>query len=202
MAEVNGDRPRRFGVFGGTFDPPHVGHVAIAREVRLTERLTEVLWIPARRSPHKLNHQLTPSELRWEMVMAAIEGLEGQEISDLELNREGPSYSVDTLRELRSERPGGRPVLILGSDQFENLRRWREAPELGFLTDLCVVARDDVDPERLQPGVDIEWSLSSLPRVKISSSEIRKRRREGRPYQSLVPEGVAKIIEREDLYCV
>lgn len=202
MAEVNGDRPRRFGVFGGTFDPPHVGHVAIARDVRLTEHLTEVLWIPARRSPHKMNHQLTTSELRWEMVMAAIEGLEGQDISDLELHREGPSFSVDTLRELRSERPGGRPVLILGSDQFEDLKRWREAPELGRLADLCVVARDDVDPAKLQPGVDIVWSLSSLPPLDISSSEIRKRRKEGRPYRSLVPEGVAKIIEREDLYCV
>ena len=202
MEEAREGRPRRFGVFGGTFDPPHLGHVAMARDVRLTERLTDVLWIPANRSPHKLSHRLTTSELRSEMVLAAIEGLEGQEISDLELRREGPSYSVDTLRELRSERPQERPVLILGSDQFETLGTWREATELSRLADVCVVARDGVDPAKMEAGLDVVWSMSSLRPVDISSSDIRNRRKDGRPYRSLVPEGVAKIIEREDLYRV
>ena len=200
MEEASGGQPRRFGVFGGTFDPPHFGHVAVASDVRLSEHLSDVLWIPASRSPHKLTHGLTTAELRWEMVLAAIEGLEGQEISDLELRREGPSYSVDTLRELRCERPHERPVLILGSDQFETLGTWREAPEVGRLADVCVVARDGIDLASMDPGVDVVWSMSSLSPVDISSSDIRNRRKDGRSYRGLVPEGVARIIEREDLY--
>ena len=115
------------------------------------------------------------------MVLAAIDGLEGQEISDLELLREGPSYSVDTLRELRSERPQERPVLILGSDQFETLGTWREAPEVGRLADMCVVARDGVDPARVKPELDVVWSMSPLRPVDISSSDIRNMRKDGRP---------------------
>jgi len=172
----------------------------MARDVLVSERLSDVLWIPARRSPHKLDGPLTAAQIRREMVAAAIEGLGGHDVDDLELRRESPSHSVDTLRALHMKRPGERPVLILGSDQFETLHTWGEAAEVARLADVCVVARDGVDLAKVEPGLDVVWSVSPLAPVDVSSSDIRSRRAQGRSYRGLVPEGVAKIIEREDLY--
>ncbi len=198
--EPHEDHPLRFGVFGGTFDPPHVGHVSVARELQESGALNEILWIPARFPPHKPGNPLASPELRMEMVRAAIHGCARQSVSDMELKREGPSYTVDTLRALRAERPEATPVLIMGVDQFAELAGWHEAEEVARLADVCVLPRGGVELATVLPPLDVMWSAADVSPVDVSSSEVRTRVREGRPYRHLVPAGVAEIIERENLY--
>ena len=118
------ESPVRLGVFGGTFDPPHVGHVTLTRELREAGVVDEILWIPVAIPPHKPSGPRTSPELRMEMVRAAIDGRANQSASNSELRSEGPSYTVDTLRALRAEHPEAAPVLIMGSDQFAELAEW------------------------------------------------------------------------------
>ena len=200
MGAANNGDPRRLGIFGGTFDPPHIGHVAVARQLVGTGDLDEVVWMPVRTPPHKPDRSIAPTGLRMEMVRAATYGAEGQVVSDLELAREGPSYTVDTLRALRSEYPDVDPVLILGVDQFAELSTWREPEEVARLARLWVLEREGESPSDVDPGVDVEWTAAPVPRIDVSSSDIRRRIREGESFQHLVPEGVAEVIEREGLY--
>ncbi len=199
-AELHERGSVRLGVFGGTFDPPHVGHVSIAQELRESGALDEILWIPVKFPPHKHANLLTSPECRMEMVRAATNGCALQSVSDIELLREGPSYTVDTLRALRSERPEATPVLIMGADQFVELAAWHEAEEVVRLADVCVLPRGGVEVTSALPRLNVVWSAADVPPVDVSSSEVRKRVREGRPYRHLVPAGVADIIERENLY--
>jgi nicotinate-nucleotide adenylyltransferase len=199
-AEAQEDRPSLLGVFGGTFDPPHIGHVSVVRELQESGTLDEVVWIPAGEPPHKPVSGLTSPELRMEMVRAATHGCAHQSVSDIELRREGPSYTVDSLRALRSERPNTTPVLIMGSDQFAELAGWHEPAEVARLAHVCVLPRDGVELDKVVPRPDLVWSAANVQPVDVSSSEVRKRVREGQPYRHLVPAGVADIIERENLY--
>lgn len=193
-------RPRRIGVFGGTFDPPHIGHLAVARQLVGTDDLDAVVWMPVRIPPHKPHSRIAPAGLRLEMVRAATDDVEGQVVSDLELAREGPSYTVDTLRALRSEDADIDPVLILGADQFAEFSTWKEPQEVARLARLWVLEREGESPHDVDPGVDVEWTAAHVPRVDVSSSEIRRRVRAGEPFRHLVPKGVAEVIEREGLY--
>jgi nicotinate-nucleotide adenylyltransferase len=199
-AEPRDDHPVRLGVFGGTFDPPHIGHVSVARELQKSEVLDEVLWIPARVPPHKDLSGLTSPKLRMEMVHAATDGCAHQSVSDIELRREGRSYTVDTLRTLRSERPVATLLLIMGSDQFAELAGWHEPEEVVRLADVCVLPRYGVELAPVLPGLAVVWSAADVPRVDVSSSDVRERVRKGLPYRHLVPVRVADIMEREGLY--
>jgi nicotinate-nucleotide adenylyltransferase len=199
-AEPDEDRPVRLGVFGGTFNPPHIGHVSVARELQASGAFDEILWVPAGVPPHKSVDGSTSPELRLEMACAAAEGLAHQNVSGVELMRAGPSYTVDTLRALRAEWPGAMPVLIMGSDQFAELAEWHEVEEFVCLAEVCVLARDGVDIDSVVPGVEVVWSAADVTPVDVSSSEVREQVRKGRPYRHLVPAAVADIIERESLY--
>ena len=198
--EPDEESPVRLGVFGGTFDPPHVGHVTLTRELRESGVVDEILWIPVAIPPHKPSGPRTSPELRMEMVRAAIDGRANQSASNIELLREGPSYTVDTLRALRSEHPEAAPVLIMGSDQFAELAEWHEAEEVVQLADVCVLPRGGVELDSVRPRLSVVWCAADVASIDVSSSGIRKRVREGRPYRHLVPEAVAEIIEREELY--
>ena len=200
MAEPVEDRCVRLGVFGGTFDPPHIGHVSVARELQESGAFDEILWIPAGTPPHKPANRLTSPELRLEMARAATDGCAHQSVSDIELLREGPSYTVDTLRALRSTCPEATPVLIMGSDQFAELAEWGEAEEIVRLAEVCVLPREGAGLAAGVPRLSVVWRAANVPPVDVSSSEVRTRVREGLPYRHLVPEGVADIIERERLY--
>ncbi len=199
-AKPKEDRAVRLGVFGGTFDPPHIGHVSVAKELQESGALDEILWIPAGIPPHKPASLPTDAELRMEMVRAATHGCSHQHVSDIELLREGPSYTVDTLRALRSEWPESTPVLIMGSDQFAELADWQEAEEVVRLAEVCVWRRGGVELATVLPPLSVVWCAADVPPVDVSSSDVRARVREGRPYRQLVPEAVAEIIEREGLY--
>ena len=135
-----------------------------------------------------------------EMARAAIEGSARQKVSDIELSREGPSYTVDTLRTLRAGYPEATLVLIMGSDQFVDLAAWHEADEVVRLAEVCVLPRGTVDLPAVVPPLEVVWSAAQVSPVDVSSSEVRRLVREGHPYRHLVPRRVADVIEREVLY--
>ncbi len=185
------------GVFGGTFDPPHLGHLIVASDVCLALQLDRLLFIPAAVPPHKQSLVEAAAEQRLAMVRAAIRGDPRFEADDLELRREGPSYSVDTLRALRERFRGRDLYFLLGADALREIHTWREPEELARLARLVVFARDG---EAAQGQSRLPASSVSVTRVDISATEIRRRVRQGLPIRYLVPEPVREIIERERLY--
>ena len=195
----------RLGILGGTFDPPHVGHLAIAQDARAQLQLDRLLFVPAAVPPHKIGVVGTPAGLRMEMVRAAIAGADAFEASDIELARSGPSYTVDTLRELTKRQPGTELFLLLGADQFRELSTWREPEAIAAQATLVLVPRGEGDEDalradaaRLLPAARVE--VLETVRLDVSSTEIRRRRAAQKPIRYLVPDAVLRVIEREGLY--
>jgi nicotinate-nucleotide adenylyltransferase len=187
----------RLGVYGGSFDPPHLGHLVAASEACERLGLDRVLWIPSAHHPLKGATVRTPPAVRLEMVRAAIAGDARFEADDLELRRDGPSYTVDTLRELRRRLPAAKLFLLVGADLLGELPRWREPGEIVRLATLAVVNRagDELDANAVAGAVAVE-----VPRVDVSGTEVRRRAAAGRTIRYLVPDGVREIVERHTLY--
>lgn len=198
-----GAGPLRLGLFGGTFDPPHNGHVFVARDVADALALDQVLWIPAGAPPHKDPACLSPGPLRLEMVQAAARADPRFRVVDLELRREGRSYTVDTLRALAADHPGARLFLLVGADQIRTFEHgWREPLEILRMATLVLMDREgevapDVAPDL--PGMERALHVA-VGRVDISSSDVRARVAEGKDVSLLVPAAVAAVVERERLY--
>jgi len=195
----------RIGVFGGTFDPPHAGHVAVAEDARSELDLDRVLLIPAHVSPFKMGERgITDPEVRLRMTEAAVRGSAGLEVDRIELDRDPPSYTVDTLRALKERMPDAELVLLLGADQWASFARWKDAREIARLADIAVMAREGEDPDDIDPGFapgdEVTWHPVDVRRVDVSSTEIRERVREGRSIADLVPPPVARLIEEHELY--
>lgn len=188
----------RLGIFGGTFDPPHVGHLIVAQDAWAALDLDRVLFVPAASPPHKVGRVRTPAELRLEMVRAATAGDERFEVDELELRREGPSYTVDTLRELRERDPGAALFFLLGADQFRGFAEWREPEEIARLARLVVLSRSG--QESVAPPIDAPRHELGVTRIDVSATEIRRRVAAGEPIRYLVPPAVEAIIQREGLY--
>jgi nicotinate-nucleotide adenylyltransferase len=190
---------RGLGILGGTFDPPHIGHIAAAVEVRSALHLDRVLLMVANDPWQKTGTRLlSEASDRLAMVSAAVEGLDGLEASGLEIDRGGVTYTIDTLQVLRSAAPDQQLFLIVGSDAASNLHTWHRFEELQDLATLVVVDRcgdSDVEPP---PG----WSAVrvSVPRLDISSSELRDRVRSGRPLEPFVGGPVINEIRSRGLY--
>jgi nicotinate-nucleotide adenylyltransferase len=185
----------RLGIFGGTFDPPHLGHLVVAQEVHFLLGLDSVLWVPAAIPPHKAGQGITPGPIRLEMVRAAIAGDERFQASDVELRRDGPSYTIDTLRELHDARPDDELFLVIGADQLTELGTWRDPEEIAELATIVGFAREGEDPAGVE-GIRVV----PVPRVDVSSTEVRRRVEAGEPVEYLVRRGVSAVIEREGLY--
>ncbi len=194
--------PLRLGVFGGTFDPPHNGHRIVARDVAGLLELDQVLWIPAGVPPHKPENGLTDSALRLEMARATIEGEPDFAVSDLELRRRGPSYTVDTVASLAAQYPGAALFLILGVDQYRTFAEWCRPSEILRRATLVVMDRGGEEPRQMVPGVPgAERAVFvSVTRVDVSSTLVRERIARGASVHDLVPAGVEAIIAREGLY--
>ncbi len=194
---------KRIGIFGGTFDPPHVGHLITATDLVESLSLTRMLLIPAGDPPHKPPTDAeapSPAAVRLEMLLAAAAGDPLLEVDDRELRRPGPSYTVDTLRELREGTGGAELFLVIGVDQLLELATWREPEAIAGLARIVVVPRDGTEPPASAPGVQVPFEVARPTRVDVSSSEIRQRVREGRSIRYLVPEAVAGIIRAKRLY--
>jgi nicotinate-nucleotide adenylyltransferase len=193
-------------VFGGTFDPVHVAHLAVAESARDTFGLRRVLFIPAGVPPHKPDRAITPVDHRLAMVAAAVAGNPGFDVSRVEVDRPGPSYTVDTLAALCERDPDDRLALILSAESFLELPTWREPVRILELADLIVVPRDgyrEADVTflpRAFPGTTATASFLDGPRIRLSGSEIRRRAAAGRSIRYLVPDAVASYIGDHGLY--
>lgn len=187
----------RLGLYGGTFDPPHLGHLVAASEACDLLRLDLLLWVPAAVHPLKGGRVRTPAPLRLEMVRAAVAGDPRFQADDLELRREGPSYTVETLREMGARHPGAEIFFVTGADNLADLPRWREPDQIARISTLAVVTREgeQLPDDSPYPAVHVP-----VTRVDVSSTLVRRLAAEGRSLRYLVPDAVRAVIERERLY--
>jgi nicotinate-nucleotide adenylyltransferase len=196
----------RIGILGGTFNPPHLGHLICAQEAYLQLGLDRVTLIPARIPPHKAVEDEPGAEHRLELCRLAVQGDEHRfEVSDIEVRREGPSYTVDTLEELHSSAPDHELFLIVGGDIAAGLPSWHRPERVLSLATLAVAKR------RGTSRAAVDDALSSLPggertcffrmpRIAISSTMLRERARLGQSIRYYVPDGVMSYVERHRLY--
>lgn len=190
----------RVGIFGGTFDPIHVGHLIVAEQARDRLALDRVVFVPARVPPHKPGAS-AGAEHRFRMTVLAVEDNPGFAVSDLELRREGPSYTVDTLRALRAEESGdAQHYLLLGADSARDLEQWKDVDALLGDSTVVVLGRPGVEQDDLPPRVGARATFLPAPLLAISSTEIRRLVREGGTVRYLVPAPVEDYIRSEGLY--
>lgn len=194
----------RVGVVGGTFDPIHLGHVALAEGARSCARLDRVLLIPAADPPHR-NGPVASAQDRLEMVRLAARAHDGLEVSDIELRRDGPSYTADTLAALASEMPGSELFLVLGWDAAAELRSWRRPDEVLRLARLLVVPRPGLPPpgetELRSAGIDpARTLLCPITTPRVDATDIRERGRRGESLRGLVDPAVEAYLRRRRLY--
>ena len=190
----------RVGMFGGAFDPPHRAHVALAREAIEQLRLDRLFVIPTGQAWHK-DRALTAAEHRLAMTRIAFDGIPQVVVDDRELKREGATYSVETLRELRDEHPGTQLVLLMGEDQARSFTRWIAWQEIARIAILGVAGRgsgEGLAALRALPGVRVE-TLQWTQRTE-SATEIRARLAAGQDIADLVEPAVASYIESQHLY--
>jgi nicotinate-nucleotide adenylyltransferase len=190
--------PERLGVFGGTFDPIHVGHLVTAVNVRHALGLDRVLLVPAHDPWQKAGTVVASGADRLAMVAAAVVDVDGLEASDVEVARSGPTYTADTLAELATKHPDAALFLILGSDAAAGLPGWERVEEVRQHASLVVVARPGADDAGPPPG----WPHERLvvPRLEVSSTDLRARFRDGRPLDYLVTAAVQRVIRDRGLY--
>ncbi|MDZ7780336.1 MAG: nicotinate (nicotinamide) nucleotide adenylyltransferase [Gemmatimonadota bacterium] len=197
----------RVGVFGGTFDPPHVGHVHVAADVADHLSLDRVLWVPARVSPFKQREETSPPEVRLEMVRRAAALDPRFEVDTRELERPPPSYTADTLEAIRGDFPDAELFLILGADQFEQFGRWRDPERIVAAARLAVMDRDETparvfapDVAEAVPGLRDATVFVPVRAVDVSSTAVREAVARGEDPAGSVPEGVARSIRARGLY--
>jgi len=196
---------RRIGVFGGTFDPVHIGHLVIAEEARVALGLESVVFVPARISPHKLGVRAASGEDRYQMVRLAVMGNPWFAASRVDLDREGPSYTVDTLRTLHAQYDAAQLYFVMGADSLQAFRIWHQPAEILRLTRLIVVSRpgyalDLAAIEGELPGIGGCLDLVDTVSLDISATDLRVRVKQGRPIRYQVPEAVERYILQRGLY--
>ncbi|HET9886758.1 MAG TPA: nicotinate-nucleotide adenylyltransferase [bacterium] len=189
----------RWGLFGGTFDPIHWGHLLLAEITRQILNLQKVFFIPARIPPHKGNVRAS-SEQRFRMTQLACEGNPYFEVSDVEIRREGPSYTVDTLRTFRAKNAKAELYLIIGADSAKDLGSWKDHETILEQSNVVVLARPDSLGDNVSANMGSRITILPTPLIELSSSEIRRQVHEGRSIRYLVTDSVEKYIRAENLY--
>ena len=199
---------RRIGLFGGTFDPPHVGHLALAEWGRDALRLDRVWFVPAGAPPHKGRARLSSVEQRVAMTRLAVRGHRAFAVSTVEARRDGPSFTVDTLRALHMREPKSRIFLLMGADSLSEFPTWRDPEGILLYATLAVAARPvaavvkganpwgKAAPELA--AARVRWLEN--PGLDVSSSALRARLRAGRSVRYLIPDGVIRYVGRHRLY--
>jgi nicotinate-nucleotide adenylyltransferase len=207
---------RRIGLFGGTFDPPHFGHLVLAEWARVRLRLERVLFMPAGTPPHKRGRPLTAATHRLAMARLAVRGNPAFQVSDLEARRGGPSFTVDTLRALHARDPEARLYFLMGADSLADFAGWHEPQAIARLATLVVAGRPGSGDRAALLGRRFRSLVAGRstasargrgrvvvldnPLVAVSSSELRARARAGLSLRYLVPDAVAAYVERHGLY--
>lgn len=198
--------PETIGIYGGTFDPPHIGHLILAAEAQAQLSLARLLWMPVPEPPHKTARPITPLHHRLEMLRRALADAPGFELSTIELQRPGPHYTVETLRELGTQFPAADFVLLIGGDSLRDFPTWhRPLDVLAACRFIGVMRRpsDSVDVnalERILPGLGEKTRFIDAPQLEISSSEIRGRIASRGHYRYYLNPEVYQYIEEHQLY--
>ncbi len=193
------------GILGGTFDPPHLAHLAVAEEAREALGLSRVLFVPAGEPWQKADRPVTPGRLRLAMVERAVAGNPGFVADPREVDRPGPSYTDETIAELAAE-TGSEPWFILSAEALAGFATWRDPERILGLARICVVPRDGSPDAAVAsfrerfPGAADRLIILDQPRLAISSTQIRARVRAGRSIRYLVPDGVVDLISEYALY--
>ena len=204
LTHAAGANVTRLGIFGGAFDPPHVAHVALASAAVEQLALDQLRIFPTGQAWHKA-HALTPAEHRLALAQIAFGDLPNTVVDDRELKRPGPTYTIDTLRELKAAMPQAQLFLVMGEDQAVSLARWREWETIVQMATICVAGRPSAaghvapsDALGVPEGIDLR--VLQLPSMPESATEVRARAAHGDGIAHLVPPGVASYIGRHHLY--
>lgn len=206
---ITGDEPRRIGILGGTFDPPHLGHLRIAETARAALELESVWFLPAGEPWLKAGRRITPGPQRRRMVQLAIAGNPNFALCDAELRRSGPSYTVDTLQDLRAQMPDDCALyFIVGSDVLPQFHRWKDPERILTLCRLAVLERPGGPAQPLTllaaryPAAVAAGAVVAVPGtpLHISASELRRRLAAGLSVRCQIPDAVADYIRRNALY--
>jgi len=199
------EQPRRIGVLGGTFDPVHNGHLHIANELRAALGLERVVWVPAGRPPHKAGQIVSSDSDRLAMLRLALASSPGDEISLIDIDRAGPSFTADTLEILSEQLAPASLVFLMGEDSLRDLPNWHDPERILSVAELAVAGRPGVEADLSAVSLAVPGSrgrvhLVPTDEIQVSSSDIRKRVREDRPIRGLVPPGVEAYILDRGLY--
>jgi nicotinate-nucleotide adenylyltransferase len=196
----------RLGIFGGTFDPPHLGHLILAAEARSQLQLDRLLWVLTPYPPHKQNQSVSSLEQRLALVEAALAPDISFDLSRVEIDRPGPHYAADTIELLIQEYPDAGIYYLIGGDSLHDLPTWHEPQRfLGQIAGLGVMRRpgDYINPtvlERALPGIDHKLLMIHAPLMEISSSELRQRIASGKPFRYYLPPAVYDLIVERGYY--
>jgi len=197
---------KRLGIYGGTFDPPHIGHLILATEASVDLQFDRLLWVLTPVPPHKLDHPITPLEHRRAMLELAISNEPDFELSRIEMDRPGPHYTVDTMRLLANKYPSADLILLIGGDSLRDLPSWhRPADLVAACHEIGVIRRpgDSIDLsawEQQVPGTQAKVRFVDAPLLDISSSDIRRRIREKLPFRYYLSPSVYEYIQKNKLY--
>jgi nicotinate-nucleotide adenylyltransferase len=199
---VSGTSPRRIGVMGGTFDPIHHGHLVAASEVQSWFDLDEVVFVPTGEPWQKASREVSPAEDRYLMTVIATASNPRFWVSRVDIDRHGPTYTIDTLRDLHAELPGAELYFITGADALGDIFTWRDADELFRLAHFVGCTRPGyaMDDSTLEGIPSDRVTIVEIPALAISSTECRKRKLAGEPVWYLVPDGVVQYINKYSLY--
>jgi len=190
----------RIGVFGGTFDPPHIGHLLVANDAREALELDRLIFVPAGAQPFKVDTPPVASgQDRLEMVRLAVADDANYVVDDAEINRKGLSFTVDTLEHLSERNPAARLFLLMGEDVLAGFEKWRSPARIRELATLVAVSRGGLAESVADPATSAVLRVSAR-RVDVSSTEIRERRRAGKSIKGFVPESVERFIDDRGLY--
>ncbi|HTK56952.1 MAG TPA: nicotinate-nucleotide adenylyltransferase [Gemmatimonadales bacterium] len=184
------------GLFGGSFDPVHHGHLMVALVARETLQLQELRFVPAGIQPFKEGEHLASTADRVAMLRLALASCPGMVVETSEVEREGPSYTVDTLRALKAREPGESFILLLGADAARDLPRWREAEEVVRLAKVAVLTR----PGHEAPVAPWVSAVVPVPALELSATDLRRRAAAGRSLRYFVPDAVANYVAARGLY--
>jgi nicotinate-nucleotide adenylyltransferase len=196
----------RIGILGGTFNPPHLGHLVCAQEAYIRLELDRVMLVPARIPPHKPVEDEPGAEHRLELCRVTVQGDEERfEVSDIEVARGGPSFTVDTLQLLHSRASDSELFLILGGDVAAGLPTWHEPQRVLSMATVAVARRPGTSREEVEQALDQldgreRAEFFEMPEIGVSSTMVRSRVRAGEPIKYLVPDSVAEYIDRHELY--
>jgi len=186
----------KIGILGGTFNPIHIGHLILAEEAREKLKLNKIVFVPTYLPPHKDNPDIAQASLRLEMVKIAIKGNRHFSVSDIEIKRDGRSYTIDTIKEFKKAHPVDELYFIIGSDLLKYLDEWKDLNEIIRIVKFIAATRPGYPLEKIPSHI----STIPIRAVDISGFEIRSAIKENKSFRYLVPEGVFTYIERKRLY--